>query len=283
MWTQIVGKVRLAQMPFINHWWNVPLYVTPRGLTTGAMPHGEKQFAITFDLINHALVIDTSDGRSSRWPLEPMSVADFYKRLMATLAALDLPVGIWPMPVEVPGPVAFTSQTEPGAYDPIAIRRLHQILLQSDRLLHRFRSRFTGKCSPVHFFWGAFDLAVTRFSGRTNPNPPGDSIGGPAYSHEVISHGFWPGGDWPMGGRVESPVYYAYAVPEPAGFREVAIMPQQAYYDEALGEFILPYDVVRTAADPDATLLEFMQSTYEAGARLADWPVDGFGRYREAG
>jgi len=272
MWTQIVGKIRLALTPAVNHWWHVPLYVTARGLDTSPIPYGGGYFQITFDFSDHVLVIACSNGRTEGIELAPRSVADFYATLMKTLAALGIEVRIWPMPVEVPNPVRFTEDRRHASYDREPVRRLWQILLQSDAVFKDFRGRFIGKCSPVHFFWGSFDLAVTRFSGRRAPERPDvDPITREAYSHEVVSHGFWPGGTWPGAGEITKPVYYSYTSPAPAGLATAPIRPAKAFYGEQLSEFILPYDEVRSAASPAQVLLEFMQSTYEAGATLAGW------------
>lgn len=271
MWTQIVGKIRLACAPYVNHCWQVPLYVTPRGLTTSAMPHGHRQFEIAFDFIDHQLRIDASDGQHRTLPLEPRSVADFYDAVTATLNDMKLGVDIWPMPVEVAEPIRFTEDRQHDAYDRASVEKLHRILLSVDTVFKEFRGKFIGKSSPVHFFWGAFDLAVTRFSGKRNPHAPDDPIMGDAYSHEVISHGFWPGGDWPTGGRIENPVFYAYAVPEPEGFKTATVKPSGTAYADQLGEYLLSYNDVREADDPAAAILGFMQSTYDAGADAAGW------------
>ncbi|HYP00064.1 MAG TPA: DUF5996 family protein [Pyrinomonadaceae bacterium] len=267
MWTQIVGKIRLVQSPRVNHWWQVPLYVSARGLTTTAIPHGTRNFEIEFDFIEHQLVIRTSDGETRTLRLAPRAVADFYRELMATLGALGLEVKIRAIPDEVPNPIPFAEDYEHASYDAEYVNRLWRILTQSDRVLKEFRSRFTGKVSPVHFFWGSFDLAVTRFSGRRAPDRAGaDSINREAYSHEVISHGFWPGS-----GNIQMPAFYSYTTPEPAGLPEAAIRPAGAFYNPPTGGFILPYDDVRQAAAPALVWMEFLQSTYEAGANLAKW------------
>ena len=270
-WTQIVGKVRLAHAPYLNHWWQVPLYVTSRGLTTSAIPYGTRSFEILFDFLDHRLHIETSDGATAGFALKPMSVAEFYREVMRQLAGLGLETHIWTMPVEIADPVPFEEDTQHAAYDPDAAQRFWRILLQSHRVLSEFRGRFVGKSSPVHFFWGSFDLAVTRFSGRPAPPHPSvpntaDSVTREAYSHEVSSAGFWPGG-----GPTAYPIYYSYAYPGPAGFDKAPIRPQAASFEPALGEFILPYDAVRAAADPDAALLDFLQASYEAAADLAKW------------
>ena len=269
MWTQIVGKVRLALSPPVNHWWATTLYVTPRGLTTSAIPSGTRTFEVTFNFLDHTLWIQSSDGASRAMGLYPRSVADFYREIMALLRSLGLDVTINPLPQEVANPIRCDIDEEHAAYDAAYATRWWRILLQSARVLQQFRARFIGKVSPVHFFWGAFDLAVTRFSGRRAPERPGaDRVQREAYSHEVSSCGFWPG---MVGGPVQEPAYYAYMAPEPAGFAAAAVQPAAAAYNRELGEFILPYEAVRTAEDPDAALLAFAQSTYEAGATLAKW------------
>ncbi len=269
MWTQIVGKVRLALSPPINHWWAVALYVTPRGLTTSAIPYGARTFAVSFDFLDHTLWVRTSDGRNRAMALYPRAVADFYREFMALLHALGIAVAINTLPQEVTDPIPCDEDHQHASYDADAVTRWWRVLAQSDRVLQRFRAEFIGKCSPVHFFWGSFDLAVTRFSGRRAPARPGaDRMTREAYSHEVSSCGFWPG---TPGGPVAEPAYYAYMVPAPPGFATAAVGPASALYSEALGEFILPYEAVRTAADPDAALLHFARSTYAAGAALAGW------------
>jgi hypothetical protein len=267
MWTQIVGKVRLEQTPLVNHYWNVPLYVSARGLTTTAMPYGDTFFEMEFDFIDHRLVIDRSDGATKHIALEPKSVATFYDETMAALRELGMEVNIWKTPVEIPDPIPFDQDHQHASYDPEYVNRLWHILRASDRIMQDFRSRFIGKCSPVHFFWGSFDLAVTRFSGRTAPaRPDSDPITREAYSHEVISHGWWPG-HGPLG----KPAFYSYTAPAPDGLSEAKLKPEQAFYSKDLSEFLLLYDDVRTAPDPDAALMDFLQSTYEAGANLAKW------------
>jgi hypothetical protein len=269
MWTQIVGKVRLALSPPLNHWWQVALYVTPRGLTTSTIPYGPRAFEVALDFLDHTLAIQASSGARRAMGLYPRSVADFYREFMALLRSLGIDVTINPLPQEVANPIRCDEDEEHAAYDAASATRCWRILAQSDRVLQQFRAHFIGKCSPVHFFWGAFDLAVTRFSGRRAPERVGaDHIQREAYSHEVSSVGFWPG---MPGGPVEEPAYYAYMAPAPAGFAAAAVRPAAASYNQALGEFILPYEAVRTAADPEATLLAFAQSTYEAGATLANW------------
>ena len=272
MWAQIVGKIRLRGSAPINHGWHSTLYVTARGLTTSPIPHGLRVFQIDFDFIDHALIVAVSDGRTARVALEPQTVAAFYRKVMDALHGLDLDVHIHGSPNEVVEPIPFDRDDVHRAYDAAAVTRFWRALVQSDRVFKRFRSGFVGKCSPVHLFWGALDLAVTRFSGRTAPEHPGgiphlpDRVTREAYSHEVSSCGFWAGG-----GTIAYPAYYAYAYPEPAGFTEAKVAPSQAFYSTDLREFILPYDVVRTSDDPDRTLLEFLQSTYVAAADLARW------------
>ena len=268
MWTQIVGKIRLALTPLENHWWNVPLYVTPRGLTTSAIPYGDRLFQINFDFISHLLLIETTDGSVKTFALRPCSVAEFYKEIMTTLGSLGMPVTIWTTPVEVQDRTPFEEDQKHAAYDAEYAQRVWRILVQSDRVLTKFRSRFIGKVSPIHFFWGAFDMAVTRFSGRPAPKHPGVPNCGlfvmqEAYSHEVSSCGFWPGG-----GLVDEPAFYAYAYPEPQGFKDYPIQPPKAFYHSGISEFLLPYNVVRTSNSPDEILLSFLQSTYEADHKL---------------
>ncbi|MGA8270453.1 MAG: DUF5996 family protein [Candidatus Sulfotelmatobacter sp.] len=267
MWTQIVGKVRLALSPRVNHWWEVPLYVNARGLTTSAIPYADGIFEIQFDFIEHTLNIQTSWGSSKTLPLKPQSVADFYAAFMAALRSLNIEVKIWPVPVEVPSPVRFENDTQHASYDPEYAQRLWRILILCDTVFEEFRAGFIGKDSPVHFFWGSFDLCVTRFSGRRAPEKPqADPITREAYSHEVISAGFWPGG-----GEVKGPAFYAYAAPEPPGFSEQKAKPAAAFYHPQMKEFLLMYDDVRRASNPREALLAFLQSTYEAGANLAHW------------
>jgi Family of unknown function (DUF5996) len=267
MWTQVVGKVRLALSAPLNHWWQVPLYVSSRGLTTSPIPFAGGIFEVEFDFIDHVLGIVTSRDQSRMIPLAPRTVANFYREFMAGLASLGISVKIWPVPVEIPDPIRFDQDTKHASYDPAYAHRFWRILASADTVLKEFRGRFVGKASPVHFFWGSFDLAATRFSGRRAPERPGaDRVTREAYSHEVISAGWWPGG-----GDVTMPVFYAYAAPEPSGFREAPVQPKQASYRTQLGEFLLPYDDVRNASDPRRALLEFLQSTYEAGATLGKW------------
>ena len=267
MWTQIVGKIRLAQTPLVNHWWNVPLYVSARGLTTTAMPYGEISFEMEFDFIDHKLEITCSHGKSTSVALAPKSVAAFYRETMDALRGLGIEVHIWHMPVEIPDPIPFDEDEQHASYDPEYANRFWQVLRSSEKAMQEFRARFIGKSSPVHFFWGSFDLAVTRFSGRpAPPRPDADVITREAYSHEVISHGWWPG-QGPLG----KPAFYSYTSPAPEGLADAKVQPQQAYYAKDMGEFLLLYDDVRTAPDPEAALMDFMQSTYEAGANLAAW------------
>ena len=267
MWTQIVGKVRLALSPLINHWWEVPLYISARGLTTSAIPYKRGVFEIGFDFLAHKLVIQTSEGSSATIPLAPCTVADFYEKFMANLGSLGIEVKIWHMPVEIPHPIAFDQDTQHASYDPAYASRFWRILLTVNAIFEEFRSGFIGKNSPVHFFWGSFDLAVTRFSGRRAPPREGaDSVTREAYSHEVISAGFWPGG-----GDIKGAAFYAYASPEPAGYAQAIVRPGKAFYHPQMKEFFLMYDDVRTDASPRSALLEFLRSTYEAGANLAKW------------
>jgi hypothetical protein len=272
LWTQIVGKVRLTRSPWLNHSWHVALYVTARGLSTSPIPDGTRNFEIEFDFIDHALRISTSDGAHREFALAGHSVASFYRRVMAELGGLGIAIAIDEMPNELPDPIRFSEDTQHASYDADAVRRLHRILVNADRVFKQFRTGFLGKVSPVHFFWGSFDLAVTRFSGRRAPLHPGgvpslpDAVAREAYSHEVSSAGFWPGS-----GAIDYPAFYAYAYPEPAGFRTTKVRPDAAFFSEALGEFVLPYDAVRKAKDPDAALLDFLQSTYEAAAVAANW------------
>lgn len=272
MWMQIVGKIRLTLSPWINHSWTATLYVTARGLTTMPVPHGARTFEIDFDFVAHRLVIRTSDGDIGGFDLRPHSVAAFYHALMAELKRLHLPVTIHMKPNEVAEPIRFDEDEVHNSYDADAVNRHWRVLVQADRVFAQFRARFIGKSSPVHYFWGAPDLAVTRFSGRTAPPHPGgvpnlpDRIAREAYSHEVMSVGFWAGA-----GPISYPAFYAYAYPEPARFAQARLRPAGVFYSEDLREFVLPYDVVRRAANPDHTLLEFLQSAYEAAAELGGW------------
>jgi hypothetical protein len=272
LFTQIVGKIRLARSPWLNHSWHVALYVSGRGLSTSPIPDGTRSFQIDFDFIAHALRISTSDGAERQFALSGQSVASFYKAIMAALGELGIEVAIDEMPNELPDPVKFSQDTQHASYEADAVRRFFQILVNADRVFKQFRTGFLGKASPVHFFWGSFDLAVTRFSGRRAPRHPGgvphlpDAVACEAYSHEESSAGFWPGS-----GAIDYPAFYSYAYPEPPGYRATKIRPDAAFFSEALGEFILPYDAVRTAADPDKALLEFLQSTFEAAANAGKW------------
>ena len=266
MWTQIVGKVALAQSPPLNHSWGVALQVTPRGLATRPLPHGARTFTLEFDFIDHRLAIVVSDSSRRTIPLTARSVSVFYREVMTTLAEMNLPVRIWPMPSEVPNPIRFDEDTVHASYEPAHANLFWRILVQCERVFSRSRCSFVGKASPVHFFWGGFDLAVTRFSGRPAPPREGPAFMREAYTHEVISHGFWPGS-----GPLQEPAFYAYAVPTPAGFGSVVVEPDGAYYHKELGEFVLPYKVMRSAADPDRALHAFINSTYEQAAALAGW------------
>ena len=281
MWTQIVGKIRLAQGPWLNHSWHVTLYVTARGLTTSPVPYGDRTFQVDFDFVDHQLTIQSSDGLSGRVVLQPQSVATFYARLMAEMQRLDLHVSINRIPNEVADPIPFDKDETHRAYDREYANRFWRILVQADRIFKGFRGRFVGKCSPVHFFWGAPDLAVTRFSGRRAPKHPGgipnlpDSITQEAYSDEVSSCGFWPGG-----GPIPYAAFYSYAYPEPTGFEASPVQPSGAFYSSDLHEFILPYDIVRQSESPDDTLLQFLQTTYVAAADLAKWDRSSLERGR---
>lgn len=272
LWAQVVGKVRLALTPWLNHSWHATFYVTARGLTSSPIPHGRRMFQIDFDFHEQVLRVQASDGAERRLPLSPRSVADFHDKLLKTLTELDLPVRIDGVPNEVPDPIPFREDTVHREYDPEAAQHFWRVLVQVDRVFKQFRTGYLGKVSPVHLFWGAFDLAVTRFSGRRAPRHPGgvpglpDAVTREAYSHEVSSAGFWPGSG------LGYPAFYSYAYPEPSGFRDALLRPEEAFYSEALGEFLLPYEVMRQADDPDAVLLAFLQSTYEAAADLGRWP-----------
>ena len=272
LWLQIAGKIRLAQCPWVNHQWHVTLQVTARGLTTRPIPHGRRVFQLDFDFIDHRLLLHASDGRSASLPLEPQSVAAFYRKLMALLADLDLPVRIRKTPNELEQAIPFDQDEVHRSYDPEHVNRFWRVLVQAERVFQQFRARFSGKCSPVHFFWGSADLAVTRFSGRTAPSHPGgipnlpDWVAREAYSHECSSCGFWAGG-----ARYPRPIFYAYAYPAPKGFSAAGVAPREAHFSEELGEFVLPYDAVRESPAPDETLREFLQSTYEAAANLGGW------------
>ncbi len=274
MWTQIAGKVCLALTPRVNHFWNVTFHMTSRGLMSPPLSYHGRTFTMTFDFLDHALVIDTSDGRREAIPMRPESVADFYERFMATLHRLDIDVRIWTMPVEFPEPIRFEQDRLHRSYDPVAARKFWEILLATQPVLEAFRAEFIGKCSPIHFFWGGFDVALTRFSGRPAPERPGaDAVTRESYSHEVISHGWWPGS-----GVVSEPAFYAYAAPEPPGFKTAAIRPAAAFYSTEMSIFVLPYDAVRTSATPEADLRAFLDTTYDAGATLGGWDRDSLER-----
>lgn len=277
--TQVIGKIRLEQTPWVNHSWHVPLYVTSRGLGTSPIAHGARSFEIDFDFVDHRLDLRTADGERRSLDLVPRAVADFYAAVIALLRDLDLPVSIHRVPSEIADAIPFDRDTEHGAYDADAVHRFWRALVQVDRVLKEFRAGFLGKSSPVHFFWGSFDMAVTRFSGRPAPPHPGgvpnfpDWVAREAYSHEVSSAGFWPGG-----GGIDAPSFYSYAYPAPDGFAEAEVRPAGAVWSDALGEFVLAYDDVRTADDPDAELLAFLESTYDAAADLGAWRRDDLER-----
>jgi len=279
MWTQIVGKIRLAQSPWMNHSWHVTLYVTARGLSTSPIPYGTRTFQVDFDFIAQEVVVQASDGGIGSLVLQPQSVAAFYRRLMSEMAKLDLRVDIHKRPNEVADPIRFDRDERHRAYDPEYATRFWRVLVQADRVFKVFRARFLGKCSPVHFFWGAPDLAVTRFSGRSAPEHPGgvpnlpDWVTQEAYSQEVSSCGFWPGG-----GAIPYAAFYSYAYPEPTGFSEIEVKPAAAFYSGELREFVLPYDAVRKSDAPDETLLDFLQTTYEAAANAGKWDRDSLER-----
>ena len=266
-WTQVVGKIRMALTPTIHHWWNVPLYVTARGLTTSLIPYGDRSFDMEFDFIAHVLRVRSSDGGEHDIPLAPRSVADLHDEVFSVLRSLRIACDIWTTPVEIENPIPLDEDQQHRAYDRDAAERFWHALAHSHHVFTEFRSRFIGKCSPVHFFWGSFDLAVTRFSGRRAPERPGvDPMTAEAYSHEVSSVGFWPGD-----ARLPKASFYSYAAPEPAGFRDTRVMPAQAYYNEKLGGFYLHYDDVRASSDPAAMLLDFCRSTYDAAANAGAW------------
>ena len=270
MWTQIVGKIRLSRAPLVNHWWQVTLYVTPRGLTTSAIPHPAGLLDIEFDFIDHRLNIRSSDGQTRQVALEPKTVADFHAETLGALRELGIPVDIQATPNEVDPAIPFAEDREHRSYDAEAAHLFWRQLLAADRVMHEFRSQFMGKVSPVHFFWGAMDLACTRFSGRTAPEHPGgapncgDWVMVEGYSHELSSCGFWPGGG-------EEGAFYAYAYPEPDGFADYRVGPPQAFYSKDNGQYLLPYEAVRTAASPESALLEFLNTTYQAAAELGQW------------
>jgi hypothetical protein len=272
LWTQIAGKVRLARTPWINHSWHVPLYVTARGLTTSPIPHGERVFEILFDFVHHRLRVEVSDGGAANLPLRARSVADFHAELLGTLERLGVPVAIHGSPNELEDATPFSEDAAERPYDPEFANRFWRVLVQSERVMREFRARFVGKCSPIHFFWGSFDMAVTRFSGRRAPEHPGgipnlpDWVAREAYSHEVSSAGFWTGG-----GPHPFPLFYSYAYPEPDGFARARVEPEGAFYSTELREWVLPYDAVREAESPDAALLAFLESSYAAAAGLGGW------------
>jgi hypothetical protein len=282
-WVQMIGKTRLALAPPLNHCWNVTLYLTARGLTTSPMPYGTGTLEVDLDFIDHQLLVRTSEGATGALALAPRTVADFHREYTALLQSLDLQVKIWPVPSEMEDALPFTEDRQHRSYDPDSVHRCWRILSETDQVLQQFRGRFLGKCSPVHFFWGGFDLACTRFSGRRAPLHPGgvphlpDRIAREAYSHECISAGWWPGG-----GPVPEPAFYAYSYPEPPGFAAAKVQPAAAYYHSELREFVLPYEAVRTSARPADTLLQFLQTTYDAGADLGGWDRRALERAPEA-
>ena len=272
LWTQIVGKVKLELVPFLNEWWNVAFYLTVRGMTTGVIPYQERAFAVDFDFLGHQLSIQTSDGQTSLLPLAPRSVADFYAEFMDRLNHLGIEVGINPLPCEVPEPIPCPEDRIHCSYDPLPVQRWWGIQLQTEKVLQRHRSSFVGKSSPIHFFWGSFDLNHTRFSGRPAPLPEGvPRFLQLAEDQENVACGFWPGNPNYAGVTLGRPAFNAYIYPEPEGFPAAAVQPQAAYYDRSLGQFILPYDDLRGGGEPEAELLAFFRSTYEAGATLAGW------------
>jgi Family of unknown function (DUF5996) len=274
MWTQVVGKLALAMTPLSNHYWNVTLHFTARGLATQPMNAGDGALTVAFDFISHRLVLSCSDGSAETLALEPMTVADFYAAVMGALRRMGVETHIWTMPVEFPNPIAFELDTIHRSYDAAWANAFWRALVSMRPVFERFRCGFVGKCSPLHFFWGSFDLALTRFSGRRAPERPGaDAMTRESYSHEVISHGFWPGG-----GGIEEPAFYAYAAPEPPGLRTALVRPDAARYNTELGEFILPYEAVRTAASPEKELAAFLESTYDQAARLANWDREALER-----
>src|ERR1700728_3044697 len=276
MWTQMVGKLRLALSPRLNHWWQVPLYVSARGLTTSAIPYRFGNVECEFDFIDHVLRFTSGRDETITMALTPRSVADFYREFKSTLGSLSIDAKIWPMPVEIANPIRFDMDTTHASYDRVYSQRVWRALTTVDALCKEFRARFIGKCSPVHFFWGSFDLAVTRFSGRRAPDrPSADAVTREAYSHEVSSVGWWPGN-----GGFDAPMFYAYAAPETPGFRDSKVGPVHAFYDAKIGEFLLPYDTVRNSADPAAAVMEFFQSTYEASANLGAWDRAALERQR---
>ncbi|HEY8520695.1 MAG TPA: DUF5996 family protein [Gammaproteobacteria bacterium] len=273
MWTQVVGKVALRHAPPLNHGWGSAFHLTPHGLRTALLAHGERDFAIEFDFLAHRLVIDTSDGARRTIPLAPRPVADFYREVLRTLDEMGLPVRIWSTPVEIPSPIPFERDDVHRSYDAEQVRRWWEVLRRAHRVLTACRCAFVGKSSPVHFFWGSFDLAVTRFSGRPAPPREGPAFMRDAYSHEVISHGFWPGND-----ALPEPAFYAYAVPGPPGLEAAPVQPAGAYYHPELKEFLLPYETARTASAPDVAIAEFVDSTYRQAATLAGWDLEALDR-----
>lgn len=276
MWMQIAGKICLALTPRVNHFWNIAFQITPRGIATPPMPHGDRFFTMTFDFAAHQLVIETSDAARRAVALRPRTVADFYQALTQALREMNLETRIWTMPVEFPDPIRFEQDITHRSYDPDAVRRVHEALLAMKPVFDTFRAEFIGKCSPLHFFWGGFDLAVTRFSGRRAPERPGaDAVTRESYSHEVISHGWWAGS-----GAVNEAAFYAYAAPEPAGLKTAPMRPAATYYSEEMSIFVLPYEAVRTSATPEADLQSFLTSTYETAATLAQWDRTSLERSR---
>ena len=278
MWTQVVGKIALALAPPLNHSWAIALQLTARGLSTRRLLHGTRSFTMEFDFIDHRLVIRASDGSERAVRLEPRTVADFYREVMAVLGEMGIDVTIWSMPVEIGSPIRFETDTVHGSYDPVFANRCWRILTQIDEVFTRGRCGFIGKASPTHFFWGSFDLAVTRFSGRPAPPRDGPAFMREAYSHEVVSHGFWP-----CSAPVLEPAFYAYAVPEPSGLKEVKVRPDAAFYHRELNEFILPYESVRTAASPEAAIGAFIDTTYQQAADLAKWDRQALDRVTVSG
>jgi hypothetical protein len=266
LWTQVIGKVALAQAPPLNHSWGVALHLTPRGLITPLLPYGQRSFTVEFDFVDHQLLTRTTDGHIQTIALRPQPVAAFYSQVMTQLAEMSLPVKVWPVSVEMPTAVRLDQDLDHGAYDAAAVSRFWRALRSIARVLAETRCSFVGKASPVHFFWGGFDLAVTRFSGRPAPPREGPAFMREAYSKEVISHGFWPGGD-----QMDEAAFYAYAVPEPPGLKDVKPRPEATYYHAGLGEFILPYEAVRTAASPERAIRDFVSTTYDAAATLGKW------------
>jgi hypothetical protein len=266
MWTQVVGKIALATAHPLNHSWGIALQIGTRGLITRTLFHGSRRFTLEFDFVSHLLLLRTDDGTVRELPLEPITVAEFHRRVMALLADVGISVRIWTLPAEVADPIRFEQDMSHHHYERGPVERLWTILQSCEQVFTRQRCNFIGKCSPVHFFWGSFDLAVTRFSGRPAPPREGPAFMREAYSHEVISHGFWPGNE-----SLPEPVFYGYVVPEPPGFKESPVEPRAAYYKKEMGEFLLPYEAVRSASDPDAAVARFIQTTYEAGATLGKW------------